>query len=197
MATNEGKIFESQFKTSCEKVENLFYNRIKDVNQMSIKPGHRISKNLYDAFVYKEPHLIPVELKSVDGNRTKTIGFQSSKDDKQNKHIKWHQISALNDAAKVKGTIPGLILNFRFDDCEETYFIHINDFITYMKNAKNKNKEAYQSKINEKSIPIAICREIGLPIKSVKAKTKYYYHIGDFMDRLFDKYKLDDEMENK
>lgn len=190
MSKNEGKIFEEQFKTSCNRVDSLFYYRIKDVNAMSLKPGHRVSKNLYDSFLYKKPNLIPVELKSVDGNRTKSIGFQLSKDD-GNKHIKYHQIEALKDAAKTKGTIPGLILNFRFDDEEETYFIHINEFVHYMMVGQKKLENTYSSKVNEKSINIDMCREIGIPIRSVKAKTKYYYHIKDFMGRLLEKYKED------
>lgn len=188
MSNNLGKVFEEQFKKASEAVDGLFFYRIKDVNQMNLKPGAKVSKNLYDAFMYKYPNLIPVELKSVDANRTKSIGFQSSKEDKQNKHIKWHQIEALKKSVDTYGVIGGLILNFRFDDHEETYFIHIDDFLEYKRIAENKLKGVYESKTNEKSIPLSICKEIGMEIKSVKLKTKYSYHLKDFMKRLQEKY---------
>lgn len=188
MSENLGKEFEARFKASVDRVDGLFFYRIKDVNQMNLKPGARVSKNLYDAFMYKYPNLIPVELKSVDANRTKSIGFQSGKQDKQNKHIKWHQLEALKKSVDTYGVIGGLVLNFRFDDHEETFFIHINDFLEYKRVAENKLKGIYISKTNEKSIPLAICKEIGMEIKSVKLKTKYSYHLKDFIKRLQEKY---------
>lgn len=185
MSKNPGKEFEAQFESSANSVENMFFYRIKDVLHTSLKPGARVSKNKFDSFIYKHPNLVCVELKSV---QSKSIGFQKDKLDKRNKHIKWHQIDSLQKAVDTYGIIAGFVFNFRMEDSEETYFIHIDQFLEYKNVAENKLEHTYKSKVNEKSITLDICREIGMSIRGVKARTRYSYHLKDFINRLQEKY---------
>ncbi len=179
MATNPGKEFEHDIQTSC-KEQNIFFYRIKDVNPMFLKANARVSKNDYDSFIYRKPNLFPIEFKST---KQKSISFSE-------KIIKKHQIQALEDAVNYDGLIAGFIFNFREAD-NFTCFIHIKDFLEYKRIAENEIKEhTYESKVNKSSIPIGICKEIGIEIKHIKKKTKYRYYINLLLNELINKYKI-------
>jgi penicillin-binding protein-related factor A (putative recombinase) len=179
LASKDGKIFQQDFENSCIK-DGVFSDRIKDVY---IPPEYRKKiptvKNKYDFYLYLKPHLIPVELKSVQENR---VSFSES-------IIKRHQIKALEEASEYEGVIAGFIFNFRSFN-NRTYFVHINDFIKYKNIAENQIKEHnYKSKVNKSSIPIGICEEIGIEIKNKLLKSRYRYNVRQFIMEAVKKYE--------
>jgi penicillin-binding protein-related factor A (putative recombinase) len=177
MIKNAGKVLENDIQKSCQE-QNVYFYRIKDVNPMMLKPHARVSKNDFDAFIYRKPNLFPVELKST---KAKSISFSES-------IIKAHQIEALAKAATYDGLIAGFLFNFR--ECDNsTYFVHINDFIKYKNIAENELDHTYISKVNKSSIPIGICEEIGIKVENVKKKVNYRYYIGKLLDELIEKYE--------
>lgn len=175
--SNQGKNLETDLKMSA-KQQGLFFYRIKDVNPLFLKSNTKVSKNDFDSFIYKKPNLFPIELKST---QSKSISFNE-------KIIKSHQIKALEDAAKYDGLIAGFIMNFRgFNN--ETYFIHINEFVKLKFNAENQIKEhTYKSKLNKSSISLDNCREIGVQVLNKKKQVKYTYYVNKLLDELIDMY---------
>lgn len=177
MAKNAGKSFEEQLKQSAVD-QGIYIYRIKDVPQLMLKRGAKVSKNDFDTFIYKKPNLFPVELKSTQG---KSISFSES-------IIKNHQIKALEHAAQYEGLIAGFLMNFREWD-NETYFIHIKDFVKLKYIAENQIKEhTYKSKINKSSISLDNCREIGVPLLNRKKQVKYTYYVNKLLDDLIVRY---------
>src|SRR5690606_32999226 len=124
-------------------------------------------------------HELPLELKSIAGQR---VSFSES-------IIKDHQIKSLIEANQHKsdGVIPGFIFNFRLFD-NETWFIHIEDFIKYRQVADSGKEADKYPKINKRSMPIETVREIGLKINNYKKKTNYHYHIREFVKEAIGKY---------
>lgn len=177
MASKDGKKFEADIKQSCEK-EGIFYDRIKDT---FIPPEYRNKipqhKNKYDCYIFGNHYLFPVEMKSTQDNK---ISFSES-------IIKQHQIDNLLWAAKFKGTIPGFIFNFRSFN-NETYFIYIHDFNNYKTVAESGSKEHKYVKLNKRSMPIEVCRQIGLKIKNYKKKVSYHYFIKEFIENAINIY---------
>ncbi|MEM5009423.1 Holliday junction resolvase RecU [Niallia taxi] len=177
MAKNVGKLFEEDIQNSCED-QSLFFYRIKDVNPLFLKKNARVSKNLYDSFIFKQPFLFAIECKSTEVS--KSINF--------NQKIKQHQIEALEKSAKHKGIIAGFFINYKKYN-NETYFIHINDFLKLKHVAENQIKEhTYKSKINKSSISLENCREIGIPLLNRKKQVKYTYYVNKLLDELIVKY---------
>jgi len=43
-------------------------------------------------------------------------------------------------------------------------------------------------KVNEASIPLDICNEIGYPVQSFKKKVRYHYIMNKLFDELINKY---------
>jgi penicillin-binding protein-related factor A (putative recombinase) len=175
--SKEGKVFEESLEASCKSLK-IFFNRIKDV---SIPPDLRnrvkVARNKYDCMLFDSGHLFTLELKST---KNKSISFDES-------IIKQHQIDNLLEASRYDQVISGFILNFRIPE-NKTYFISIDDFITYKNVAEGNGTHTYKSKINKSSIPIAICEEIGLEIPNYKKKTKYHYHMKIFTNAAIQKY---------
>lgn len=173
----EGKMFEEDIETSC-KDQSIFYYRIKDTFiPPDLRTRVRVTKNKYDSFIYRKPNLFPIEFKST---KDKKFSFSES-------IIKKHQIEALQDAATYDGLIAGFIFNFRSEG-NETWFVHIDDFIKYKHIAENGIKEhTYKSKVNRASISLDICREIGIEVKNVKKKVRYRYYINQLVDCLINK----------
>lgn len=175
---NIGKIFESEIEQACED-QKIFYFRVRDV----FIPAHlrmkiRVPKNKYDSLMYYNNHLFTIEFKATD----KAKSFSFSED-----VIKQHQIENLKKATEYDGIVSGFIFNFRQTN-NETYFVHIDDFLKYKNIAENKLTHTYKSKVNEKSIPIGICREIGVPVKNVKKQIRYRFYINSLLDELINKY---------
>lgn len=182
---NPGKIFEEDFKKSCQD-QKIFFHRIKDMKvpwdlPEWVKKKIIMPRNEYDSFIFANGHLFPLELKSLD---SKSISFSES-------IIKQHQLDNLEKATDYNGVIPGLILNFRKDE-NRAFFIHITDFLNYKYIAENDHdNHPYKSvkKINQKSIPIAVAEEIGVEIPNVKKKVRFRYYVNEMVDKAIDKFK--------
>lgn len=166
MSKSEGKQFEEDLMKSCVK-QKIFYDRIKDT---FIPPDLRnrifVSKNKYDNYIFKSGWLFPCELKSTG---QKSISFDE-------KIIKQHQIDSLYEATKYDDQIiSGFLFNFRNYD-NQTYFVHILDFLEY-KNSTTK-----------KSISLDVCKEKGIQVQN-KIKVKHYeYNILEFIENAIHRY---------
>ncbi|MFA1509863.1 Holliday junction resolvase RecU [Priestia aryabhattai] len=176
MSKNDGKKFEETLKKNSLE-QNTFFYRIKDVPQMMLKQGSRVSQNYYDSFAFRNGHLFALELKST---KQKSISFSP-------KIIKPHQIKYLKEASDYEGVIAGFLLQFREND-NKTYFVHISDFIKYKNTAEGKLENTYINKVNKSSIPIAICEEIGTELINIKLDVNYRYYIRNLLDELIKKY---------
>jgi len=171
---DHGKIFEDDIRNSALE-QNLWFYRIKDVSPMMLKPNVRLSKNDYDSFIYKKPNLFPVELKST---KAMSISFSESM-------IKKHQIESLKKAAETDGVMPGFLFNFR-QPKNRVFFIHINNFLEYKNIAENGLDHTYEGRVNKASIPIHICEQIGIEVKSEKKRTRYRYKLNKLIDELIE-----------
>ena len=176
----EGKKFESDIETSA-KEQGIYYMRIRDVNlPPDVRMRVKLPQNKFDNLLFYKGHLFPLELKST---KAKSISFSES-------IIKQHQLDSLKEAAGYEGVIAGLLFNFR--ECDnKTFFVHINDFLTYKNIAENELDHTYESKVNKSSIPIGICEEIGKPVTNLKKKINYRHYINKLLDELIDKYGED------
>lgn len=174
--SKEGKEFEQSIEQASSE-QSIFYFRVRDVNPMAIKPNFKLPQNKYDCLLYYKDYLFPIEMKSTKG---KSVSFSES-------IIKQHQIDSLKEATKFEGVIPGFLFNFRESD-NATYFIHIDRFIEYQHIAQNQLEHTYQNKINKSSIPVGICREIGIELTNVKKVKKYRYYLNKLLDELIEKY---------
>ncbi|WP_411735060.1 Holliday junction resolvase RecU [Paenibacillus sp. M2] len=173
MATNQGRIFEEDFqKSAAQGKEKIFFTRIKDTFiPPDLRNRVRITRNDYDCMMFAENHLFTLELKST---KLKSISFDES-------IIKQHQIDKLAEANAYEGVISGFIMNFREPE-NKVYFIHIEEFLKYQNIAQNQIKEhTYRNKVNKSSISLAICAEIGIEIKGYKPRTRWHYHLKDFI----------------
>jgi len=173
---NEGKVFEQQVKASAKK-QGVYMYRIKDTPPTQLKRNAKVSPNVFDCFIFYGGYLFPSELKST---QKKSISWSE-------KIIKQHQIDSLKEAANYDHIIPGFLFNFREPE-DNTYFVHINDFLRYKDIAENGKEHTYKSKVNEASIPIGICEEIGVKVTSIKARTRYTYYINQMCRDLIKKY---------
>ena len=142
-----------------------------------LKPNIRISPNAYDYFAYTNGFLFAMELKTT---KSKSLSFSD-------KIVKPHQIAALSKASTYKGVISGFLINFREYD-NQTFFVHIDQYNTYRSVAENSFEHTYQSKVNEKSIPLDICKEIGIEIFNIKKRTRYTYGMKKLFDELIEKH---------
>lgn len=176
-AKNAGKLFEKDIKDSCG--EDIFFYRIKDVFiPPKIQHLVPVSPNNYDCFVYSNPNLFCLELKS-------TIGTSLSFDESI---VKEHQINSLFQASQQSGIVAGLVINFRSKN-NRTFFIEINEYLKYKHVAQNKIKvHPYKSKVNRSSIPFSICEEIGIEIDNRLKRVHYDYDMGKFINDAATKY---------
>lgn len=170
---NPGKVFEANFQSSVEAVdEKIFFDRIKDLNlPISIRSQVKLSPNKYDCYMFARQHLFALELKST---QSKSLSLAESS-------VKQHQIDNLLEASTYPYVIAGFLINFREPE-NVVYFIPIDKFVEYQNIAQNGIKEhSYTSKVNKSSIPIGICKEIGIEIGCYKKKVNYHYHIKQFV----------------
>ncbi len=149
---NAGKSFEADFKKSVP--ESIYFLRLKDAAGWSSAENTRFTpSNEADCVLYDGSNMFLLELKSHAG---KSLPLSC---------IREKQIDSLIKA-KEKGVVAGLIVNMR--DCEETYFMDIEDFKNFVETSERK------------SIPISEMRDRGQPIQAVKIKVHYRYGIDDF-----------------
>lgn len=163
---NPGKQFELDLEKSCVK-QNIFFDRIKDVFiPPELRDKIRVPKNKFDNYIFKNGWLFPCELKSTG---QKSISFDE-------KIIKEHQIDNLYKTTQYNDQIiSGFIMNFRNYD-NQTYFIHILDFIEF-KNSTDK-----------KSISLDVCSKVGTKINNQIKKVHYHYDILEFISKAIHKY---------
>ena len=159
MAKNTGKDFESQFKESALKSPNTYYYRIKDSGS-SFNPtegtGLRFTpSNDYDCFIYRHPHLFPLELKSGKGT---SFSFQKNKKE-SGKNIKLNQIDGLTKASLTQGIHAGFVFNF--SERDRTYWMNIVDFNRFYQTTTKKS-------INENDMLEFGCVLISQELKKVK-----------------------------
>lgn len=172
---NLGKEFENQIRDSITKIPWLYYLRLPDPPQAFNQNGGsglRFSnKNPYDFLMYKYPFLYTIENKS---KATNSLSF--TLDDKlKNKDIKAHQIKGLYKSF-TNGAISGFLINFRED--EETYFIHIVDFLKFV--ADTTKKSINKSDIKEYK---------GILIPQTKKIKKFNFDIEFLMNECESRYE--------
>lgn len=177
---NKGKEFEEDFQKSAFSLKNnIFFLRLKDTPiPVDLRNRIKVTKNDYDCLMFSQNHLFTLELKST---KDKSISFQESV-------IKQHQIDKLSEANTYDGVIAGFIMNFREPE-NKVYFIHIEEFLKYQHIAQNQIKDhTYKSKVNKSSISLAICQEIGIEIKGYQPRTRWHYHLKDFITEAINTY---------
>lgn len=152
---------------------DIFFVRVKDTHiPIEFRQKIRVTKNDYDCLMFGQEHLFTLELKST---QQKSISFDE-------KIIKQHQIDKLNEASGFENVVSGFIFNFREPE-NRVFFVHIKDFLDYKYIAQNQIKDHnYQNKVNKSSISLPICEEIGLEIKGFKKRTRWHYHMNDFIN---------------
>lgn len=160
---NPGKVFEKEIKDSIP--EDVMYFRIKDHAQSF---GHSSATrftphNECDAFIYKEPRLIALELKST---KHKSLTFSTERNDKQ---IKACQIAGLTNLSHFQGITAGFLFNFR--DEPVTYFMTIHSFNSFMEQT------------DKKSININDIKQFGgMVIPQTKKRVHYKYDLSLFWE---------------
>ena len=174
MALPQGKQFEKDIATSCEK-QSIYLLRLRDIY---IPPELRhlidVPRNKYDYLLYHDTILMPLELKS---SQAKSVPFGM---------IEEHQINALAKADTYHGVYPGFIFNFR--NANRTYYVHIRDFLNYQSVAAGETPSPYKHSHNQKSIPMDICAEVGIEINCQKLKVHYRYDMKGLVSDIKDKY---------
>lgn len=177
-----GQRFQEDIETSCQE-QNVFFHNIRDVFlPADVRRRVSLPKNKYDTLLYHNGYLFPTELKTTKG---KSIPFEAIKD---------HQVENLKkDTDNFQGVTAGLLLNFREQPENLTYFIHINDYIDYMFYAENQLPHKYKCregrKINRKSISLDICQEIGIELHSEIKRVRYRYFIKELLEEIISIYK--------
>lgn len=159
---NEGKKFEIDIKGSVP--EEVYYLRIIDpalsFGQGEASKTRFTPSNPFDCIMYCYPNLFLLELKSTKGT---SISFKGS-----SPMIKEKQIAELQRGSKFKGIISGFLFNFRTTD--NTYFMPIDNFITFI-NSTDK------SSINEKDI----ITNKAIVVKGELKRTRHKYYLGEFI----------------
>lgn len=158
---NEGKKFENDIKQSIP--ETCWIYRLRD-NASSFSGGDNTrftSSNICDFIMLHDPSktLYLLELKS-----TKSTSIPLSM-------IRQNQIDGLSEAGK-HTLIAGIIINFR-NEHNDTFFIHIKDFIN-MLNLTNKKSFNIKDLENRNAIRIY----------SNKKRTRYRYDIERFVKEI-------------
>lgn len=152
MAKGIGKIFEEEIKASFPP--EFYVERYKDDTA-----GFYGISNPADFRLYKYPYTFLVELKTHKG---KSIPLEA---------IRPNQIQGMYKAVQYKGIYAGFLLNFR--DLEETYYIAVQDMVTYINSTERK------------SIPVDWCRETGVRIEQKKKRTRYTYNLSGWLGRYY------------
>lgn len=162
---NEGKKFEEDFKKSIPS--NILLYRLKDPAQgFGNSTNTRFSlHNECDYFLYKNPNLIPIELKTTD---KKSLTFAREKED-GSKQIKLCQINGLKRLNEFDGVCSGFIFNFRKD--EITYWLGINNFLEFYNNTEKKS-------INIDDV----VHGGGIKIEQTKIRVRNRYNVIDVID---------------
>lgn len=130
---NPGKVFEQNFKKSCERQEILCI-RLNDSSTSFVmeKNARFTPQNPCDFIVNYNGIMFPIECKSTEYN---SFSIQRLPEEK-NKMIKLHQINSLVQFSQYKKVFPCFIFNFRENKKRGTndisYLLAINKFSDFL-----------------------------------------------------------------
>lgn len=171
IAKNEGKVFEDSWKASVP--DTCFIYRLND-NAGSFGGGDNLrfaTSNICDYIMHDDLSntMYCLELKSTKGGSfTYWRKDFENKDVKKSFMIKKNQILGLEKASKHK-IVCGLVLNLR-ETTNHTYFVMIDDFISYTSTLDKKS-------INEDDIK----QMNPILIEQTLKKVNYKYNVGKFL----------------
>lgn len=182
MAKNEGKNFESIFKSNAPSYFKII--RIPDPPQsFTQRSDTKFSKkNPYDFEAFDSIHRISysLELKSTS---QKYLVYHTCKEEEKegkNANIQWHQIEGLTKASKYDNCISGLMLNFRLDNGEQLlYFLNINDFNDFRKGTNKHSINIMDVSLNG-----------GIKINGEKLRKNYRWNLDEFLESQSKTYPL-------
>jgi len=179
--TSAGKIFEGEWKDSFKNLPYTLERLIDGVKWgrgegSSFTPG-----NVCDYILHTSPVMWYLELKSTKG--TSLSFFPNTpwirpKGTKSNKPIKPKDVDNLMKRSKNQDVLCGFIFNFRARNLKtksepnRCYWVHIDDFVKY----------AVES--GSGSISAEKCSEIGIEIQNSIKRTKYKYHVQEFIRKV-------------
>lgn len=175
---NEGKKFEKDFKDSIP--ENVWFYKLRD-SASGYQGGEKARftpSNICDFQLYHNK-LFLLELKSTKekslsiGDIRKALYEKKDSEGKKIKYntgvVKTNQVEGMRDAVLTNSNIiAGFVVNFRRTN--ETFFLHINDFINFID---------YNDR---KSIPIEYFYEKGFLIHQKIKRVRWRYAIAYFID---------------
>lgn len=171
---NSGKQFEKDWKKSIENSEQpIYFLRLQDSPSSFGQDSHFVrftNRNPYDSFCFFEGNLFCTELKHT---KNTSFSFQTSKEDKSQKMIKWTQIKGLERASEYNGVFAGFIFDIDKGGYVSTYWLNIKDFLKFFSETGKKS-------INEKDIQ----EYNGLPIQSRRLKVSYRYDVLDMFIKI-------------
>ena len=173
MAKNEGKNFESVFKSNVPSYFKI--TRIPDPPQsFTQRSDTKFSKkNPFDFEAFDSIHRISysLELKSTSQKYLTYHTCEQDEKDSKSVNIQWHQIDGLTKASEYDNCLSGFMFNFRLDNGEQLlYFMNIKDF----------NK--FRRSIDKKSLNIIdISLNGGIKISGEKLRKNYRWDLDEFL----------------
>ena len=153
---NAGKRMEQNWRKSCLRVPKLYYKRMNDGTATfyggQAQNGVRFQKeNPYDCFMYLEPNLYLIELKTHKGS---SLPINA---------IRGIQLDHLSSVMGVPGIVAGFVVHFQ--DKEECWF------------ADGWRVKQYVINAERKSIPIEWFRQHGTSVALIKKVTNTEYDV--------------------
>ena len=174
MAQNEGKKFESIFKSSSPI--HFKITRIPDPPQSFTKRSDtRFSKkNPYDFECYDSLRRIQYSLE-LKTTAQKYLSYHTCKEDEEDgkgANIQWHQIVGLTNASEYDNCLSGFMFNFRLDNGEQLlYFMNIKDFNKFRQNTNKKSLNILDISLNG-----------GVKINGEKLRKNYKWNLDEFLE---------------
>lgn len=179
IAKNDGKRFEDNWKSSCNKIDYLLTKRLND-NASAWSGGSKTrfaSDNECDYILFdgKRRNFFALELKSTI-HKSLTYWREDFEDKSKKQHfmIRKCQIKGLQKWNEYENTICGLIINFSQIN-NDTFFVDIGNFLNYTKDFDKKS-------INYSDV-LAMNP---IKIESEKLRTNYKYNVEKFLEEFSD-----------
>ena len=153
---NAGKLMERQWRESAVRVKGLYYQRMND-GTATFYGGSDVAnirfqkENPYDCFMYLDPTLYLLELKTHKGS---SIPFTAIRD---------NQIEGLDKASEVPGIEAGFVVHF--PDKDECWY------------ADGHAVAEYKKATDRKSIPIDWFRENGVRVELFHKRVNVFYDV--------------------
>lgn len=182
MAKNEGKKFESAFKSCAPPYFKI--TRIPDPPQsFTQRSDTRFSKkNPYDFECFDSLHRIQYSLELKTTSQKYLTYHINEEDEKEKKsaNIQWHQIIGLTEASEYDNCAAGFMFNFRLDNGEQLlYFMNIKDFNRFIMNTNKKSLNIMDISLNG-----------GIKIRGEKLRKNYRWNLDEFLKSQFKNYPL-------